>query len=772
MLVLTKKNSKIIVATVLIATVLFVTLIAKLRFNYDFENFFSQTDEETKYYMNFRQNFENDSDYCLIGIENKKGIFQPNFLKKVDSMCTELRTVEYMEGVQSVTNAKTFLIGEMGITPIKLIHLDNPSKLKDDSINIYSQREMVGTFVSLDGKALSVYVKKENMVDTNKKESMNIRDREKQWLHDFEKIVAKYQFDDVHIAGRIKAEDYYIAKMEHEIIVFIFAGFFLVVIVLWLTFKQIWGVLVPTSVVLLSAIWSMGMLAVLGKNVDVMTSLLPSIIFIIAMSDVVHFVSKYLQLLRQGLEKEEAIHKALKEVGLATFLTAFTASIGFATLVTIGIEPIENFGIYTAIGIILTYIIAHTFLPAMLMLLPAPTIVIKKENHVFWTKNLHRLFHFVIRNRKTIMASMFIIVGVAIYGCFQMRVNAQLVDEVKEGDPLKDDFIFFEKHFSGVRPFEVALETGKNSKAIDEQKTLLEIEKLEDFLVEKCNINQIASPTTAYRIIHRGQNNGDKNFYSVPSNPADFKEAQRYYKKAKKIQQLGFFISKDKKMGRINGLVTDIGSERSREIESEFATFVQKNIDTTILKPRLTGSAYLIDNTNDNLSVNLVNGLTLSVAVIAVIMFLLFRNWRMVLVAIIPNVIPMLIVGAIIGYFDIGLKISTGIIFSIAFGIAEDDTIHFMSKFKIELSRGKSYLYAMKSTFLTTGKAVIVTSIILVAGFMTLMYSDFKGSFLVGLLISLTLFFAVLSDLFFVPILLLALIKNKHVEKMRSFFRN
>ena len=154
-------------------------------------------------------------------------------------------------------------------------------------------------------------------------------------------------------------------------------------------------------------------------------------------------------------------------------------------------------------------------------------------------------------------------------------------------------------------------------------------------------------------------------------------------------------------------------------------------------------------------------GLTIAFAVVAIIAGILFRSLRMVVITLVPNIIPLMMVAAIMGFFGITLKLSTSIVFTIAFGIAVDDTIHFISKLKLELQKGKSLIFALKRTFLSTGKAIIVTSIILSGGFLILLLSSFGGTFYTGLLISLTLIFALIIDLTLLPVLILLFFRRR-----------
>jgi predicted RND superfamily exporter protein len=246
----------------------------------------------------------------------------------------------------------------------------------------------------------------------------------------------------------------------------------------------------------------------------------------------------------------------------------------------------------------------------------------------------------------------------------------------------------------------------------------------------------------------------------LPENEEEMKPILSLIQKFKKRKEFASLITSDNKEARITGKMHDMGSKKVALRNQALEKFIAENVNLNILSYQLTGSAYLIDKNNAYLARNLVGGLAIAFLIIAILTALFYRSFVMVLIALIPNLIPLILIAGILGYAGIYLKISTGIIFTIAFGIAVDDTIHFLSKLKLELDKGKSLIYAVKRTFLSTGKAIIITSIILCGGFLSLMLSSFEGTFLVGLLISLTLFFAIVADLFLLPILIISWFKK------------
>ena len=219
-------------------------------------------------------------------------------------------------------------------------------------------------------------------------------------------------------------------------------------------------------------------------------------------------------------------------------------------------------------------------------------------------------------------------------------------------------------------------------------------------------------------------------------------------------------VSTDQKSSRFSGRMGDIGSSITTAKTTALRNFINADIDTTLVNFRVTGTSLLIDKNNAYLVKNMSTGLAIAFAVVALIAGLMFRSWRMILITLIPNVIPLLLVAGIMGALGITLKLSSSVIFTVAFGIAVDDTIHFISKLKMELAKGKSKLYAIKRTYFSTGKAIIITTLILISGFLTLLWSSFGGTYYIGLFVGLTLLFALIIDLTLLPVFILLFYKQ------------
>lgn len=715
--------------------------------DYDFEKFFPKNDAETDFFLAYRDKFETDNDFLLLAVCNETGIFDETFLKKISILTDSLQQLPYITNVESPTNLEEIIFNPLGlITERPYLRYDQPQHYKKDSIRIFQSPELVNSFFSEDGKAISILARHEQYLSKLKCDQLS---------QELNELLTHFKFDELHIAGRAVGQNYFVKRIEMELAIFVSASIVLITLFLILAFRSSWGVWVPLFVVLLSIIWLIGiMVVVFDKQFDILLTIIPTILFVVGMSDVVHIITKYFDELRTGIEKLPALKTAFKEIGIATFLTSLTTAIGFLTLLTSSIVPTQEFGLIAAIGVFVAYILAYSLLPAVLLLSPTPKIVEKNPTKVFWNHRLSNFLLFIIRNRKAVFLGIFVVLGICIWGISRVEVNNFLLEDLRDNDPMKQDFMFFEEKFAGVRPFEMQVTVVDPGKNIFDRDVQSEIEKIEKYLQTDYGIGFVVSPTTIIKTLHRASHGAKPDYYRLPENQIEFDKYAKQVKRISKSAQLRAIVTKDLKEGRIFGKMGDWGNKEIQKMDRALEEFMIHNVRSDLIETRQTGTARLIDLNNNYLSATMIQGLLIAFLAIAFIVGIMFRSMRMVIISLIPNILPLLLVAAFMGFFGIDLKVSTAIVFTIAFGIAVDDTIHFVARLRLELNKGKSIHYAIKRTFIGTGKAIIVTSLILCAGFLTLLMSSFMGTFYTGLLISLTLLFAVLSDLMILPVLL------------------
>lgn len=746
----------IALAFVLLVTAFSLNATRKLKFDYDFESFFPAGDPALKEYEEFRNTFEYDNEYVLLAFENKKGIFDADFLQRVATFTDSIRHVRNVTSVASPTTAEYMIISPLGPVKMPYLHYDDPTQYKTDSIRIYRSKELNGTLFSTDRKSVCLFIKTTEGIAKLPSDSL---------LATMNAMIDAGHFDAVHMAGKINGQKVYLDRLQNEFLVFFIASFILVILFLYISFRSFWGVWVPILIVLLSIIWTLGLMQITGKALDIMTVLLPTMMFVVGMSDTVHIMTKYLEEMRlikkYGGNRFDALIKTIKEVGFPTFITLLTTALGFLTLLYSTIRPIRDFGIYTSIGVFIAFVLAYALMPVILNAVKEPKLREENENNLFWYKRLHTLLRWIFSHTRTVAIGALLLCTIAGIGISRIELNNYLIEGLTRGDKLRQDFDFFEKNYSGVRPFEMLVLPRDSTQSLLEPQNLRAIDTLEKYLEEEYGVGFLLTPATLVKGLHKADNGGDPAFFSLPANDSVLVSLTAMLDDFKKRKEIKTILRKDEHAGRITGKMHDIGSKRIRVLNEKLDAFLKNNPAMQTVTCRITGGAYMLDKDNEYLVNNMMQGLGLSIIVVALIIALIHRNIRMVVIAIIPNLVPIVLIGGVMGYFGIELKSSTAIIFSIAFGIATDDTIHFLARLKLELNQGKSVIYAVKRTFLSTGKAVIVTSLILSSGFLTLVASGFESTFYFGLLVSITLFIAVMTDLLLFPVLVVWLLKRK-----------
>lgn len=690
----------------------------------------------------------------MLSLENKSGIFKKDFLKKVNDLTTDLARIENVTRVVSPTNLKQLSLGSLIPLQSRVLHYDDPELYKDDSTAIYGSGTFVGSYFPKNAASVCIYIKTAEGMGKRKSDTLGAH---------ILKCLDKYKFDATHHVGRIFAQSVYLKNIQKEFGLFLLLSFILVILFLWISFRSLYGVVVPMSIVLISILWTLGIMAMLHKPIDIMCVMLPTMIFIAGMSDVVHFFSKYFEELAKGTEKSKIYPLILKEVGFPTFLTLITTVVGFLSLLFSSMRPIRDFGIFTSVGVTIAFILSYTLLPSILYFFtPKKLVSVHGHNNNTYSAMRKGLF-WIFRNQKTIVVITIVTMVLSVVGVYKIKVNHILLEDLSDKVKIKQDFMFFDKYYSGVRPLEIAVKIKDPNKTIWDYDIIKQIHETDKFLKQEYGAGFLYSPAVLVTSVYHSMNNiADKNAFP---NEEEYKEIAEIFKSNKKNKELRRFVSEDLKLARISSKTQDVGSMILYEHNNKLYEFINKNTDKNEIEFSITGAAHLIDRNNEYMVTNMAQGFGFSIVVIAILTYFLHRSWRMVLVFILPNVIPLLIIAGIMGFAGIELKAATSLVFSIAFGIATDDTIHFISRLKIELGYGKSLIYAFKRTYFETGKPILLTTFILMGGFMSLMISDFQSTFYFGFLICITIIIAVLADIFLLPVLLFMILGRKKKEK-------
>jgi len=408
---------------------------------------------------------------------------------------------------------------------------------------------------------------------------------------------------------------------------------------------------------------------------------------------------------------------------------------------------------------------------------PKPKHVRHLENKRI--SNILKKVDFIVHNRRTkTYWFVGILVAISIYGASRIKAIGYVVDDLPEDDPIFTDLKFVEKNFKGIVPFEVNVET-REENVIFNPKVLNQIRVLQKEFAKYPEFTKPISIVEGLKFIYQGYRGGDPKYFVLP--PAmELQKMSEYAKSAEgKENMFAAFLDAKKQSTRISFQSADVGTVRMREmftnLQAKADTIFNFDKETGAWKPenektdvKLTGNGVVFTKGNDYLLGNLGESTLMAIILVSLVMATQFLNYRTILISTIPSIIPLIITAGIMGYFSIPLKPSTTLIFSIAFGIASDGTIYFLTKYKEELQKGKSISQAVSETIKYTGISMVYTAIILFFGFGIFVASGFKGTVFLGLLVSITLLIGMISNLVLLPCFLMTLDKKQTLRELKN----
>lgn len=719
----------------------------QLNYDYNVEQLFPKHDPELVFYEEVKEKFEHHQDYLIVGLEHSASIYQGDFLLRLDSLIGLLQQHSLVKEINAPTNLRYHFRTPLGIQSAPFLHPHKQERYAADSAFLQAHPDVFPKFIARKNDAVCVYVfLTEALTDQNKEEFRRFIFQQ----------TAQLGFKQPHLYADIYAQDAYLKALEAEMYWLSGLAVLLILGILFVSFRSLAGILVPIFIVALTVIWTMGTIAILGGSINMMTVLIPTIVAIISLSDVIHVINRYND--HQKLAKEEAIRFTFREMRSAILMTSLTTGLGFATLAYSSLQPFIEFGIFTTIGVAYAYLFAIYLLPFLLQQVSTEALSWKGQ----WSdRRIAGVYHFLTRRPRFVLGITAGFVLISLLGMTKLQINAYLYKELSAKDDFSKTLQFFEKHFSGIRTFSMHLEVADSSSSIMDLEILQQIDQLENYLLENYGLRDVYTIATQVKRAHRLHQQGRPEAYVLPTDPDFLNYLVGKVLVAQEDLGLPSILTADQKETRITGKMEDLGSAIIKERNHQLTAFIDSTLHPNLLKIHLTGNTLLLDKSNEIITYKLLYSLIFAVGVVSVLMGWMYRSFRISLLAILPNILPLLFMLGLIGWTGMGLKMSTVIVFTIAFGIAVDDTIHFMSRLKSELKTGIAPALAIANTYRSTGKAIVITSIILVLGFSVLLLSTFQTTFTTGLLVSLALLFALFTDLLLLPVVLIWYYKTK-----------
>ncbi|MCK0179929.1 efflux RND transporter permease subunit [Flavobacteriaceae bacterium S0862] len=735
------KYRYLVLILVVAITWFFASKASLIKVNADSAQYFQKDDNDYEFYERIKSEIKTEENLILLAIHNENGIFNYSFLLKVQEFSDSLKQISNIHKLRSLTDLSYPTKTLLGIIELPYLNIDDSANITSYKTKIFKDSETTDLFINKDGTSLFLWIElKEGL---NKDQIDELFDKINDIRHDFPELTN-------HLWGRKHIENSFKQLLFKEFQSFIYWILFFLLLALLFIFKRPWAIIFPLIVVICSILIFLGSMVVFERPLGMMSSIFPTIILIVGVSDVIHMAIKYDAERRKGRSAKKATHIALNEIGWTTFITSVTTAIGFFTLLISPMKAMQDLGLESGIIVMFTYFLTIILIPTFFVnnILKGLFSISKNFNNFFdW------FFKRTIRLQKSprkVLISSFIMLIIGLIGI--MFINTNSVEyKIPRDSELKKEHIFFENNFGGSRTFELVC-VAKDDIKLNQPDILNSLKEVHDYLSKHNQLNSVKSPILYYSTIHMTLYPSKKPFLDTFINESDIARYEKYFTNDSRDN----YLFNDKMTVFKFKAQTDLlGRHDAEKLNQEVLFDVQQLIDNELVETRISGINFLMDLSQKKSIKNMLLSLLLAMIVVAITLGFIFKNIALMFLSLILNFIPIVITAGILGFTGLELRGEISLIFTIGFVIAVDDTIHLLSKYQWERKQGKNQEEAIYLAQKECGKAILATSIILIGGFLVLIKSTTVTISILGIFTAMIVIFALAVDLILAPVLVL-----------------
>lgn len=795
------RNRLPLLIAVLLATGVMTYFASKVQMSYDFAKAIPVDHPKFLEYQAFKQKFGEDGNLLVIGFE-KKDMFQLDFFQKFVALQKKFKQVPGVEDILSISAAvnlvKDSATEKLKALPVFPENIQTQAALDSSRLVLENLPFYRGLLYNPDSKVYMMAVRINKDVLNSKRRNTSV-----DGLMKLTGQFGKENNLEMYRSGLPLVRTEMSTRIAAEMKLFLLGSVLLSAFILLLFFRSISAMWLSMAVVIMGVIFSLATMVLFGFKITLLNALIPPLMVVIGIPNCIYFLNKFHTEYKKSGDKIESLVNMMGRMGIVTLFCNIAAAIGFAVFALTKSQILREFGIVAGINIMALFVISFLFIPIVLSYLPAP-----KQRHVRYLENerlnrtIIKIEDWVFNHPKYTYTATGILMAIAIVGIFRLKTVGYIVDDLPKNDKLYVDLKFFEKHFSGVMPLEIVVDTKRKQGVTRSIPNLNRIDSLVVYLQNRPEMGKAIALTEGLKFARQAYYDGDSNMYTIPNEfdlaflapylqmKADTSAGSKTNTFAKLV---GNFMDSSKQRARISVNMADVGSDSLPKILVQVQAKADSlfNLDSLTYANQINNKTIAIadiDSSKLTRSANIqltgtsvtfvegsrfiINGLKESIVwaflLIALCMLYLFRSFRILFCSLIPNVVPLVITAGVMGWVGIPLKPSTVLVFSVALGIAIDVTIRFLINYKQELPiHNNDIKETVRQTIRHTGISIIYTSLVLVAGFVIFCFSDFGGTQALGWLTSLTLLVAMITNLVLLPVMLLttAGVKNKKPVK-------
>ena len=718
-----------------------------------------QSDSSVMTYSEFKKIFGEDGSVLVIGITNRD-MFKVDQLNAWFDLTNDISKIDGVEGITSITKAAA-LVKNDSLRTFEFIPL-MPSHVKDqkeaDSLKsyIYSQSFYRGLLFNPNTETylMAVTLNKDKL---NDKSRLVVTDNIVERAQQFERETG----NELHLSGMPFIRSTMTKKTKSELFLFIFISIGIAAFILYLFFRSFKVVFSSLIVVAVSIVFTLGLINLLGFKISILTGVIPSLIVVIAIENCIYILNKYHWEYRMHGNQIRALSRVVQRIGPASLMVNTATAAGFAAFILVSNQLLHEFGIVAAISILIEYLLCIFMLPIIFSYMDPPSV--KHLSHLdnkFFSGVLEKVIYMIEFKRPAIFTIAGLLTVMGIIGMLNLHTSGKVVDDISDKSKLAKDLKYFETQFGGVMPFEIWVDS-KKPKAALRHSTIEKIDELQEEILKHEEFSKPLSVAELSKFARQAYFNGNPEMYSLP-NSQERNFVFSYFPKNAGRQKglLNSFIDSTQQHTRISFQMADVGTNEMKRLLDDIQPKVTEIFPADKYDVKITGNSVVYAKGTEFLIKHLFQTVLIAIGFISLLMVMMFSSFRMIVISMLPNIIPLIITAAIMGFAGVPVKPSTIIVFGIALGISVDNAIQYLSRYRHELKLTNNNIkLSALNALREAGFSMIYTSVVLVLGFSVFMVSSFGGTQALGLLVSTTLFVAMFFNMMVLPSLLLVLDK-------------
>lgn len=696
-------------------------------------------------------------DLFLIAVQ-ADNVFSASTLKKIHDLAAELEALPGVAEVQTPFNAQKVESGFFGIeiAPMADELPQTPEEIEQFKADILSS-PYVGRLVTADGRGAALFLELDNHGSGEGRNELMAK---------IEETVKGYEDpEQIHVMGDAYVFYYTERAMKQDLLKLVPFVVVIIAAVLYVSLRSVLGIIIPLVTVGISVIWTVGIMIGMGIPVSIISMVMPVILVTIGIASSIHILNKYREGLAAGLPKRRALEETFAAITSPVLMAALTTAAGFASLITAFVHPIREFGVLTAIGVMLAMGLSLSLVPALLILVKEPQARVARKNDEeegkdsILTSVLLRFVHWAVNRPKRLAAAVGVVSLVFILGATLITLESNIVNYFGASSPVKKATKVIEDVFGGSMQIAVVLDTG-DPDGIKDPSVLHELVAVQDYLNSFDTINHAASLADVVRQLNQAMWDGDPEFYAIPES----KEAVAQLLLLFELQGgsgVDSLVTYDYSKALVTAQMKTLDAEEMGHVIAEVEQFLKERYGSNSpLKARLTGTPKVMQRLMNRYVQTQISSLASSSIAVALIVSLLMRSLALGLLSMVPLFFTVVINFGIMGFARLPLDAVTSMISSVAIGIGVDYAIHYISRYRWEAANGLDSAEALKRTSASAGRSIVFNAVALVVGFLVLVCSHFRAIAVFGMLVSAAMIVSSMAALLVIPLVLKNLAKR------------